>query len=110
MSRIGLFVGVGVGAEDQDSRRVKLSCLEHEAIEEGSNRVYVGGLRLIKPGGIMSPTCTPSTVPAQSTAPKIDSSTVFPKETAANTLSGGCSHDVGEKQSCSDDFLPSNCT
>ena len=108
MSRIGLFVGVG--AEDQDSRRVKLSCLEHEAIEEGSNRVYVGGLRLIKPGGIMSPTCTPSTVPAQSTAPKIDSSTVFPKETAANTLSGGCSHDVGEKQSCSDDFLPSNCT
>ena len=54
MSRIGLFVGVG--AEDQDSRRVKLSCLEHEAIEEGSNRVYVGGLRLIKPGGIMSPT------------------------------------------------------
>ena len=38
---IGLFVGVGVGAEDQDYRRVKLSCLEHEAIEEGSNRVYV---------------------------------------------------------------------
>ena len=58
MSRIGLFVGVG--AEDQDSRRVKLSCLEHEAIEEGSNRVYVGGLRLIKPGGIMSPISTPT--------------------------------------------------
>ena len=42
-----------VGVVEHDFRRgVKMAWLGHGAIEEGGCRVYVGGLRLIKAGGI----------------------------------------------------------
>ena len=68
--------------------------LEHEAIEEGSCRVYVGGLRLIKPGGIPPHSTliwlTPLQVAAclHCTPPKRCSSTAF-LDKALHTLTLG---------------------